>query len=128
MPEIRLVNITKKYGRIIANDNINLTIKDGEYVSVIGPSGCGKTTLIKNIAGIIEPDEGQVYIDGELVNNVAIEDRGIGYVFQDIALFPHMTIWDNIVYGPRVKGFSQEDKTDLLHKLRQVIKNNIQSS
>jgi putative spermidine/putrescine transport system ATP-binding protein len=104
MPEIRLVNITKKYGRIIANDNINLTIKDGEYVSVIGPSGCGKTTLIKNIAGIIEPDEGQIYIDGELVNNVAIEDRGIGYVFQNIALFPHMTVWDNITYGSQVRA------------------------
>lgn len=104
MPEIKLVNLTKRYGRIIANDGVNFTIKDREYVSVIGPSGCGKTTLIKNIAGIIKPDEGEIFVDGELVNNVAIEDREIGYVFQNIALFPHMTVWDNITYGSRVRG------------------------
>ena len=74
MPEVKLVNVTKKYGRIIANDSINLTISDREYVSVIGPSGCGKTTLIKNIAGIIKPDEGEILIDGKLVSNIAIED------------------------------------------------------
>ncbi|HIE18338.1 TPA: ABC transporter ATP-binding protein, partial [Candidatus Bathyarchaeota archaeon] len=88
MPEVKLVNVTKKYGRIVANDHINLTIKDKEYVSVIGPSGCGKTTLIKSIAGIIEPDEGEIYIEGKLVNKIPIEDREIGYVFQNVALFP----------------------------------------
>jgi ABC-type Fe3+/spermidine/putrescine transport system ATPase subunit len=113
LPEVKLVNVTKRYGNIVANDNINLTINDGEYVSVIGPSGCGKTTLIKNISGIIKPDEGEIYIAGNLVNEVSIEDRGIGYVFQNIALFPHMTVWENITYGPAVKGWSPE-KTNLL--------------
>jgi ABC-type Fe3+/spermidine/putrescine transport system ATPase subunit len=122
MPEVKLVNVTKRYGRIIANDHINLTIKDKEYVSVIGPSGCGKTTLIKCIAGIIEPDEGEIYIGGRLVNKVPIEDRGMGYVFQNIALFPHMTVWDNITYGPRVKGFPPEETETIAREMIEMIK------
>ena len=122
MPEVRLVNVTKRYGRIVANDHVTLTIKNGEYVSVIGPSGCGKTTLIKNIAGIITPDEGEIHIDGELVNDLPIEDRGIGYVFQNIALFPHMTVWDNITYGPRVKGWSHGETTPLALEMLEMIK------
>mgnify|MGYP000259321140 CR=1 FL=1 len=122
MPEVKLVNVTKRYGRIVANDHINLTIKDKEYVSVIGPSGCGKTTLIKNIAGIIEPDEGEIYIGGRLVNKVPIEDREIGYVFQNIALFPHMTVWDNITYGPKVKGYPPEETESLAREMIEMIK------
>ena len=122
MPEVKLVNVTKKYGNIVANDNINLTINDGEYVSVIGPSGCGKTTLIKNISGIIKPDEGEIYIDGNLVNDVSIEDRMIGYVFQNIALFPHMTVWDNIIYGPEVRGWSPEETRPLALEMLELIK------
>ena len=122
MPEVKLVNVTKRYGRIIANDHINLTIKDKEYISVIGPSGCGKTTLIKCIAGIIEPDAGEIYIGGRLVNNVPIEDRGIGYVFQNIALFPHMTVWGNITYGPRVRGFPPEETEAIAREMIEMIK------
>lgn len=122
MPEAKLVKITKRYGKIAANDNITFTIKDDEYVSVIGPSGCGKTTLIKIIAGIIKPDEGEIYIDGELVNDLPIEDRGIGYVFQNIALFPHMTVWDNIIYGPRVRGSPVEEMRPLALEMLEMIK------
>jgi ABC-type Fe3+/spermidine/putrescine transport system ATPase subunit len=122
MPEIKLVNVTKKYGRIIANDNVNLTIRDGEYVSVIGPSGCGKTTMIKNIAGIIKPDEGEIFIDGEPVSNISIEDREIGYVFQNIALFPHMTVWDNITYGSHIRGLSMEKIKPLALEMLDMIR------
>ncbi|MFQ6095188.1 MAG: ABC transporter ATP-binding protein [Candidatus Bathyarchaeia archaeon] len=122
MPEVRLVNVTKRYGKIVANDNVNLTIKNREYVSVIGPSGCGKTTLIKNIAGIIRPDEGEIYIGGKLVNDLPIEERGIGYVFQNIALFPHMTVWDNITYGPKVRGASLEETRPLALEMLEMIK------
>jgi len=122
LPEIKIHNVTKRYGRIVANDCISLTIKDGEYISVIGPSGCGKTTLIKNIAGIITPDEGEIYIDGRLVNDLPIEDREIGYVFQNIALFPHLTIWDNIVYGPKIKGLPQEEVRPLAIEMLDMIK------
>jgi ABC-type Fe3+/spermidine/putrescine transport system ATPase subunit len=122
MPEVKLVNVTKKYGRIIANDRICLTLQEGEYVSVIGPSGCGKSTLIKNIAGIIAPDEGEIYIGDKLVNDLPIEERGIGYVFQNIALFPHMTVWGNITYGPRVKGLPSEEIRSLAFEMLEMIK------
>ena len=103
---MRLINVTKKYGEITAIRNININVRNKEYLCIIGPSGCGKTTLIKCIAGIIEPDEGEIYIDNKLMNNVPIQDRGIGYVFQEIALFPHMTVYENVSYGPFVKGLS----------------------
>ena len=122
MPEVRLVNVTKRYGKIVANDNVSFTIKDGEYVSIIGPSGCGKTTLIKNIAGIIKPDGGEIYIGGQLVTDLPIEDRGIGYVFQNIALFPHMTVWGNVTYGPRVRGWSLEETRPLAIEMLEMIK------
>ncbi|UCH02132.1 MAG: ABC transporter ATP-binding protein [Candidatus Bathyarchaeota archaeon] len=121
MPNVELIKITKRYDNVVANDNINLAIKDGEYVSVIGPSGCGKTTLIKNIAGIIKPDSGDIFIDGKRVNDQPIEDRGIGYVFQNIALFPHMNIWDNVTYGPKVKGWSQKESTPLVKEMLDMI-------
>ncbi len=100
------MNITKKYRDITAVENVNLAIEDKEYVCIIGPSGCGKTTLIKCISGIIQPTEGEIYIDSKLMNDVPIQDRGIGYVFQDIALFPHMNVYENVSYGPFVKGWS----------------------
>jgi ABC-type Fe3+/spermidine/putrescine transport system ATPase subunit len=122
LPEVRLVNATTKYGKIVANDNVCFTIKDGEYVSVIGPSGCGKTTLIKNIAGINKPDNGEIFIGGKLVTDLPIEDRGIGYVFQNIALFPHMTVWDNVTYGPRVKGWPLIETRPLALEMLEMIK------
>lgn len=116
------MNVTKRYGKIVANDGVTLTIKDGEYVSVIGPSGCGKSTLIKNIAGIITPDDGEIYFDGRRVNELPIEDRGIGYVFQNIALFPHMSVWGNVTYGPRVRGLSPEEMRPLAIEMLEMIK------
>jgi putative spermidine/putrescine transport system ATP-binding protein len=122
MPEIQIVNVTKRYGKIVANNHIDLTIQNGEYVSVIGPSGCGKTTLIKNIAGIIQPDEGDIMVNGYRINDLPIEERGIGYVFQNIALFPHMSVWENIVYGPRVRGISTGEIRPLALEMLELIK------
>ncbi len=121
------MNVTKRYGKIVANDGVTLTLKDGEYVSVIGPSGCGKSTLIKNIAGIITPDEGEIYFDGRRVNELPIENRGIGYVFQNIALFPHMSVWGNVTYGPRVRGLSPEEMRPLAIEMLEMIKVNERS-
>ena len=107
MPSVRLVNIAKRYRDVNAVVNVSLTIRDKDYVCIIGPSGCGKTTLIKCVSGIIQPDDGEVFIDENLVNNVPIQDRGVGYVFQDIALFTHMNVFENVSYGPFVRGWSQ---------------------
>jgi len=117
MPSVRLVNLTKRYGEITAVKGINLHVQDKEYVSVIGPSGCGKTTLIKCIAGLIQPSEGEIYIGGRLVNDVPIQDRGVGYVFQEIALFPHMTVYENVTYGPTVKGWEVSKTRSLAEEM-----------
>ncbi len=106
MPDVKLVGVTKRYGEITAVDHVNLEISDGEYVGIIGPSGCGKTTLLRCLAGIVEADEGEIYFGDKSVNGLPPEDRNIGYVFQDILLFPHMDSWDNITYSPRVRGWN----------------------
>ncbi len=113
MPEIRVINVSKRYGDIIALDNVNIVVEDREYVCIIGPSGSGKTTLLKIIAGILEPDEGDVLVDGESVLGVPIEERGIGLVMQDVVLFPHMNVWENIVYSPLVKGLAPRIINDI---------------
>lgn len=99
-----MVNVTKKYGNIIVIDNLNLHVEDGEYFTLVGPTGHGKTTTLLIITGLVKPDEGEVYINGELVNNVLPEDRGVGFVFETFSLFPHYNVWKNVTYGPRVKA------------------------
>lgn len=102
MPHLKLDNVSMKFGDITAVKNIDLEVRDGEYVTILGPSGCGKTTLIKIVAGILRPTKGKIFLDGRDVTDVPLEDRDTGYVFQNIALFPHMTIQANAEYGPRV--------------------------
>ncbi|MEM2247390.1 MAG: ABC transporter ATP-binding protein, partial [Thermoproteota archaeon] len=108
MPNVKVEKVTKKFGDFTALEDINLSINDGEYVSIIGPSGCGKTTLLRIIAGIIRDYEGHVYVNGELFDDKPLEKRGIGYVFQNIALFPNMNVGGNVSYSPRAKGFNSD--------------------
>lgn len=121
MPEIRVIGLRKQYGRVIALNGIDLTIHDGEYLSIVGPSGCGKTTLIKSIAGVVHPDEGDVLIGDTNVTSLPIEDRGVGYVFQEIALFPHMNVYDNVSYGLMIRGASPIEREgpveEMLHMM-----------
>ena len=117
MPEIRAEGLKKAYGKVTALNGIDLTIKDGEYLSIVGPSGCGKTTLIKSIAGIIQPDAGEIKINGDLVTHLPIEDRGIGYVFQEIALFPHMNVYDNVSYGLMVRGVPPPERMGSIEEM-----------
>jgi ABC-type Fe3+/spermidine/putrescine transport system ATPase subunit len=109
MPLVELRKVTKRFGDIVAVDRVDLRVRDGEYVTILGPSGCGKTTLIKMIAGIWEPTEGQVLVDGHDVVPVPLEERDLGYVFQNIVLFPHLNVWQNATYGPWVRGHRPED-------------------
>lgn len=122
MPDVRLVNVTKRFGKIVAVNNVSLHIYDKEYFSLLGPSGCGKTTLLRLIAGLIQPDEGEIYIGGKLVSDVPPEDRDIGFVFQTFALFPHMNAWDNVIYGPRVKGFHMEKAGTIGHEVLEMVR------
>ncbi|MFQ6059812.1 MAG: ABC transporter ATP-binding protein [Thermoplasmata archaeon] len=109
MPRVELRNVSKRFGKIVAVDSTNITIEDGEYLSIVGPSGCGKTTLVKLISGVWEPTEGEILVDGKRVNGVPTEDRDLGYVFQSIALFPHMTVWENATYAPWVKDWPKNE-------------------
>ena len=124
MPEVRLVNVTKTFerGKIVAVDNVSFRVKDKEYFSLLGPSGCGKTTLLRLIAGLVEPDEGEIYIGDKLVNDVAPEDRGVGFVFQTYALFPHMDVWDNVTYGPLVKAWEEKDKEKVGREMLEMVR------
>jgi putative spermidine/putrescine transport system ATP-binding protein len=122
MPEVRVVNLTKKFGDIVALDNVNLVVRDKEYFALLGPSGCGKTTLLRLIAGLIEPDKGEIYIGGRRVDDVPPEDREIGFVFQTFALFPHMTAWENVNYGPRVKNFDLKAAGTIGHEVLELVK------
>jgi putative spermidine/putrescine transport system ATP-binding protein len=108
VPDIRIVGVGKRYRDVEAVRDVSLEIKDQEYVSIIGPSGCGKSTLLKCVAGIIKQDSGRVFIGETEVSDLPPEDRRLGYMFQEIALFPHMSGWDNVGYGPRVRGKDRE--------------------
>jgi ABC-type Fe3+/spermidine/putrescine transport system ATPase subunit len=117
-----VVKISKRFGRkIVAVDNVNLQVYDKEYFSLLGPSGCGKTTLLRIVAGLVEPDEGEIYIDDKLVNKVPPEDRGIGFVFQTYALFPHMNVWDNVTYGPRVKAWERDKSQSVGREMLEMV-------
>ncbi|HUL39706.1 MAG TPA: ABC transporter ATP-binding protein, partial [Methanomassiliicoccales archaeon] len=122
MPEVELHNITMRFGKVVAVDEVNLTIADGEYVTILGPSGCGKTTLIRVIAGILEPTQGEVYIGGRSMKGVPIEERDLGYVFQNIALFPHMTVRMNAAYGPTVKDRPVDEREQVARKYLEMVR------
>jgi ABC-type Fe3+/spermidine/putrescine transport system ATPase subunit len=106
----------------MAVDKVSLQISDKEYFCLLGPSGCGKTTLLRMIAGLVEPDEGEVYIDGKLVNKLPPEDRGIGFVFQTYALFPHMNVWDNVTYGPKVKAWEETKSERIGREMLEMVR------
>ena len=121
MPKLDLIGVSKSYGTIQALADVSLHVEDKEYVCILGPSGCGKSTLIRCIAGINKPDSGQILIDGESVEQTPIEDRRIGYVFQDIALFPHMSVRDNISYGLAVRHAESIEITTVTNEMLDVI-------
>ena len=92
-------NIYKKYGDFLASDNVSFGVEKGKLVALLGPSGSGKTTLLRMIAGLETPNSGDIYIDGKRVNDIPASKRGIGFVFQNYALFRYMTIYDNVAVG-----------------------------
>lgn len=105
MPNIQLQHITKRFGKAVAVDDLNLDIGDGEFVTLLGPSGCGKTTTLRMIAGLETPTEGDIFIDGNCVFSsergidVSPDKRNVGFLFQNYALWPHMTVYKNVAFG-----------------------------
>jgi putative spermidine/putrescine transport system ATP-binding protein len=106
MADIRLLNVTKQFGSVVAIDDITLEVNSGELVALLGPSGCGKTTTMRSIAGLERPERGDIYIGNRSMKGVAIHKREVGMVFQDYALFPHLTIQENIAFGLKMRKVS----------------------
>jgi len=104
---VRLENIAKQFGNVVAVDHINLDVAPGEFLTLLGPSGSGKTTTLRIIAGLEFPTEGQVYIDEKPVADKPAYKRDLGMVFQNYSLFPHMTIFENIVFPLKMKHISR---------------------
>ena len=107
--EVRLEGLVKAYGQVRAADGVSLTVTGGEFVTLLGPSGSGKTTTLMIVAGFVEPDEGNVFIGGVQVTETPAHRRGLGMVFQHYALFPHMTIFENIAYPLRVRRAPKDE-------------------
>ena len=119
---IHLHNISKQFGAFQALDDINLEIPEGELVALLGPSGCGKTTLLRIIAGLEQADHGEVYLNGDNVTSQPVKNRQIGFVFQHYALFRHMTVFDNIAFGLRVKPRKQRpSETQIKEKVHSLL-------
>src|SRR5574337_542072 len=108
MSRVRLVSLTKHFGPTVAVHEFTLDVAEGEFVTLLGPSGCGKTTTLRMVAGLIEPTAGQVYFDDQEVTYLLPHARNIGFVFQTPALFPHLSVADNIAFGLSVKGRKRE--------------------
>ena len=109
MSDVTLKNIQKSYGAVNVIKGVNLEIKKGEFIVFVGPSGCGKSTLLRMIAGLEEITGGEMYIDGEMVNDMPPSRRGIAMVFQSYALYPHMTVYDNMAFGMRIAKASNDE-------------------
>ena len=110
MPDVRLESVRKSFGEVVAVDGVDLEIERGEFFSLLGPSGSGKTTMLRIIAGFERPDSGRVYLRGTDVTARAPFERDVNTVFQDYALFPHMTIGENVEYGLKVKGVGRNER------------------
>lgn len=104
---LRFENVTKRYGEIVALDNVSFSVEGGEFFSLLGPSGCGKTTLLRIVAGFERPDSGKVYLDDQDITDLAPNKRPVNTVFQNYALFPHLTLYENIAFGLRVRKTPQ---------------------
>ena len=109
MATVRLDHITKRFDDVTAVDDVSMEIEDGEFVTFVGPSGCGKSTTMETVAGLTQPTEGRVYIGGDDVTTLAPKDRGVAMVFQNIALFPHMDVFDNISFGLRLRTYEDAE-------------------
>lgn len=114
LPAVELSGVTRYFGEVRAVDGVNLTIQDGEFFTMLGPSGSGKTTCLRMIAGFDRPDSGKILLHGQEVSNLPPYERSVNTVFQDYALFPHMTVGDNVAYGLMIK------KVPAVERLRRV--------
>ena len=121
MATVRLASITKRFGQTVAVDDLDLEVADGELVTLLGPSGCGKTTTLRMVAGLIEPTDGRIYFDADDVTFLPPRKRNIGFVFQTPALFPHLSVADNVAFGLSVKGARKDAIRDRVDEMLALV-------
>jgi len=121
-PIIRFENVTKRFGKMVAVDKVDLTIHEGEFFALLGPSGCGKTTLLRMLAGFETPTEGRILIDGEDVSRTPPNKRPVNMVFQSYAVFPHMSVADNVGYGLMVDGVPSGERSRRVEEALALVK------
>src|SRR5215210_1882219 len=114
---IEVRRVTKAFGSFVALNDVSFTVNEGELVALLGPSGCGKTTLLRIIAGLERADAGAVLFDGADATNRSAKDRNVGFVFQHYALFRHMTVFENVAFGLRVRKWPERKIRDRVHEL-----------
>ncbi|SLN63361.1 ABC transporter ATP-binding protein [Pseudooctadecabacter jejudonensis] len=112
MARVELVNLSKSFGEVKVLHDLNLTVEEGEFVALVGPSGCGKSTLLRIIAGLEDATSGEIVMDNEIVNDLNPRERNIAMVFQSYALYPHMTVEENIGFNLRISGVSKAEKRE----------------
>ncbi len=118
---VEIKNINKHYGNFKATDNASFGIEKGKLVALLGPSGSGKTTILRMIAGLENPDEGEILIDGKVVNNIPASKRGIGFVFQSYALFRYMTVYDNVAFGLEIQKVPKDKIRERVLELIELV-------
>jgi multiple sugar transport system ATP-binding protein len=123
MATVEMQNLSKIYsaGNVKAVNQANITVNDQEFVVLVGPSGCGKTTTLRMIAGLEDITEGELYIDGKLVNDVAPKDRDIAMVFQNYALYPHMTVYNNMAFGLKIRKYPKQEIETRVKEAAQIL-------
>ena len=119
---IKFENVQISYGDFVAVDDLNLEIKEGEFFTFLGPSGCGKSTTLRTLVGFIDPSKGSIFVDDKDITRLAPEKREIGIVFQSYALFPTMTVYDNIAYGLKIKKLPKSEIDAKVNEIAQKIK------
>ena len=122
MTMIHLKNVTKRYGDVVALQGMTLEIHSGEYITILGPTGSGKTTTLRLIAGLTQPDSGDILFDKRSILKKPPEEREVGYVFQNFVLFPHLNTWNNVAFGGEVKGWSGEKTSSNTRKMLELVR------
>ena len=121
MASIRLDKLRKQFKEVVAVEGLSLDIEDGQFVAFLGPSGCGKTTTMNMIAGLEQPTAGDLYFDGKRMNDVLPGKRGVGFVFQNYAIFTHMTVYENVGFGLKVRGCPEVEMKREVNKIAELL-------
>ena len=122
MVEVELVEVSKRFGRVVAVDRVSLVFEDGRFTVLLGPSGSGKSTILYLVAGIYKPSSGRILFDGRDVSNAPPRERNVGLVFQNYALYPHMTVYDNIAFPLRLRGVDERSIDAKVHEVAKLLR------